>query len=53
MLAGWINRRHLDVIEYLQEENRVLKARLGGRRIHFTHPVVDVSQGSLGMREGD
>ena len=36
MLAGWINRRQLDVIEYLQEENRVLKARLGGRRIHFT-----------------
>ena len=36
MLTGWINRRHLDVIEYLQEENRVLKARLGGRRIHFT-----------------
>ena len=36
MLAGWINRRQLDVIEYLQEENRVLKERLGGRRIHFT-----------------
>jgi hypothetical protein len=26
----------LDVIDYLQEENRVLKERLGGRRIRFT-----------------
>jgi hypothetical protein len=26
----------LDVIEYLQEENRVLKERLGGRRVRFT-----------------
>lgn len=34
--AGWVNRHQLDVIEYLQEENRLLKERLGGRRIHFT-----------------
>jgi len=26
----------LDVIEYLQEENRVLKERVGRRRIGFT-----------------
>ena len=31
IFAGWVNRRQLDVIEYLQEENRVLKERLGGR----------------------
>jgi putative transposase len=36
MFAGWINRRRLDVIAYLQEENRLLKAALGGRRIRFT-----------------
>ena len=36
VLAGWVNRRQLDVIEYLQEENRVLKERLGGRRLRFT-----------------
>jgi hypothetical protein len=36
MFAGWVNRHQLDVIEYLQEENRVLKERLGGRRIRFT-----------------
>src|SRR5260370_28809134 len=34
--AGWINRHQLDVIEYLQEENRVLKERLGGRCLRFT-----------------
>jgi hypothetical protein len=32
IFAGWVNRHQLDVIEYLQEENRVLKERLGGRR---------------------
>ena len=36
MFAGWVNRGQLDVIEYLKEENRVLKERLGGRRIYFT-----------------
>ena len=36
MFAGWVNRHQLDVIGYLQEENRVLKERLGGRRIRFT-----------------
>ena len=36
MFAGWVNRHQLDVIEYLQEENRVLKERLGGRRLRFT-----------------
>jgi hypothetical protein len=30
MFAVWVNRHQLDVIEYLQEENRVLKERLGG-----------------------
>src|ERR1700730_11868600 len=36
MFAGWVNRHQLDVIEYLQEENRVLKQRMGGRRLRFT-----------------
>lgn len=31
IFAGWVNRHQLDVIEYLQEENRVLKGRLGGQ----------------------
>jgi hypothetical protein len=36
IFAGWVNHHQLDVIEYLQEENRVLKERLGGRRLRFT-----------------
>lgn len=36
MFAGWVNRHQLDAIDYLREENRVLKERLGGRRIRFT-----------------
>jgi hypothetical protein len=39
MFAGWVNRHQQDVIEYLQQENRVLKKRLGGRRIRFTDTV--------------
>jgi hypothetical protein len=37
MFAGWLNCHQLDVIEYLQEENRVLKARLGGKHLRFTN----------------
>ena len=35
-LAGWINRQQLDVIEYLKEENRVLREHLKGKWIRFT-----------------
>src|ERR1700682_841567 len=34
--AGWVHRHQLIVIEFLQAENRLLKDRLGGRRIRFT-----------------
>jgi hypothetical protein len=37
-LTGWVNRRQLEVIAYLREENRVLKEHLGGQRLHFTDP---------------
>jgi putative transposase len=33
VLAGWVNRRQQEVIEYLQAENRVLRQKLGERRI--------------------
>jgi len=36
IFAGWVNGHQLDVIDYLQEGNRVFKERLGGRRIRFT-----------------
>ena len=35
-LAGWINRQQHDVIAYIQEENRVFKNKLKGKRIRFT-----------------
>jgi putative transposase len=34
-LAGWVNRRQQEVIEYLMEENRVLQEQLGGRRVRL------------------
>jgi hypothetical protein len=36
IFAGWLNRSQQDVIEYLQEENRVLREQLGGKRLRFT-----------------
>lgn len=31
-LAGWVNRHQQHVIEYLLDENRVLKEQVKGRR---------------------
>jgi putative transposase len=36
MVAGWLQRHQQQTIAYLLEENRVLKAHLGGRRLRFT-----------------
>lgn len=36
MVAGWLQRHQQHVIAYLQEENRLLKAQLGGRRLRLT-----------------
>ena len=35
ILAGWINRRQQDAVEYLITENRVLREKLGDKRILF------------------
>src|SRR3989442_2396552 len=35
-LAGWIHQQQRDVIDYLQEENRVLREQLGPRRLRVT-----------------
>jgi transposase InsO family protein len=34
-LAGWLNQQQQDVIDYLQEENRVLREQLGDRRLRL------------------
>ena len=36
LLAGWLQRHQQQVITYLLEENRVLKAQRGGRRLRLT-----------------
>ncbi len=33
MLAGWLNRHQQDVIVYLKEENKILREKLGTKRI--------------------
>ena len=33
MLAGWLNRHQQDVIEYLREENKILREKIGKKRI--------------------
>jgi hypothetical protein len=34
-VGGWMNQHQLRVIDYLREENRVLREQLGGRRMRF------------------
>jgi transposase InsO family protein len=34
-LAGWLNQHQQDIIDYLQEENRVLRGQLGDKRLRF------------------
>ena len=34
-VAGWMNRSQLQVIDYLREQNRVLREQLGGRRMRL------------------
>ena len=36
VVSGWVHRRQLIVIKFLQAENRFLKKRLCGGRIRFT-----------------
>jgi hypothetical protein len=36
LVAGWLQRQQVATIDYLRAENRVLRARLGRRRIIFT-----------------
>jgi putative transposase len=35
VMGGWLHREQVDVIAFLREENRLLKARLAGRRLRF------------------
>jgi transposase InsO family protein len=46
LLAGWLSRHQQEMIEYLQEENRVLREQLGGKRLRFT----DAQRRRLGQK---
>src|SRR4051794_7586794 len=35
-VAGWMNQRELQMIDYLREESRVLREQLGERRLRLT-----------------
>ena len=35
-ISGWISQQQRDVIDYLQEENRVLRQQLGGKRLRLS-----------------
>jgi len=34
-IAGWLGQQQRDVIDYLQEENRILRQQLGNKRLRF------------------
>jgi putative transposase len=36
LVGSWISRQQGEAIEYLRAENRVLRARVGGKRLRFT-----------------
>jgi len=46
LFAGWVNRHQQEMIEYLQEENRVVRQQLGGERLRLT----DVERRRLARR---
>ena len=45
-VAGWLNRRQEDLIDYLREENRILRQQLDGRRL----PLTDAQRRRLAVR---
>jgi hypothetical protein len=44
MFAGWVNRHQLDLIDYLQEENRLLKDASADAASASPTPNVDGSR---------
>lgn len=36
VLAGWLNRHQQRVLNYFHEENRILRAQLGRRKLRLT-----------------
>ena len=36
VLAGWVNQQQQDIIDYLKEENRLLREQLGNKRLRLS-----------------
>ena len=36
VLSGWLNEHQAHVVDYLREENRLLKQQLGGKRLRLS-----------------
>jgi hypothetical protein len=54
-VAGWMNQQQQQAIEYLREENKVLREQLGGGRLGLlTNSAVDwlSSKGTRSPRSG-
>jgi hypothetical protein len=49
-LTGWVNCGQQDVMECLQEENRVLRKHLGGRRLFTGGVKVRDCSGEAGLQ---
>jgi len=50
MLAGWLNRHHQDVIEYLKEENKILREKSAKRRMEIRTSRTRVATSGFVMR---
>ena len=52
-VAGWMNHEQQKIIDYLREENRVLRAQIGRQRLRFDDDQrrrLAVRAKALGMR---
>jgi len=47
MLAGWLNRDHQDVIEYLKEENKILREKIGKKKEGSVYVETTTRQGGM------
>jgi len=55
VLAGLLNQQQQDMVDYLQEENRVLREQLGGRRLRLNDDQrrLAVKAQKLGLTQGN
>jgi len=53
-VAGWMNQRQLQIIDYLREENRVLREQLSDKRLRLNDdPAPKIGREGQGVRTED